>query len=158
MASRLERATRASIEILRAEEAPFALIGGIALGLRSAPRATLDVDLAVAVSDAAADRLVHAFQRAGFRIDAVLVNTRDRSLATVRVCEPSTKILIDLLISFCGIEREIVRSASIESWRDLKLPVVSRGHLIAMKLLANRRQDQADLDNLLQALPAKDRR
>ncbi|MBS1151140.1 MAG: hypothetical protein H6Q89_2838, partial [Myxococcaceae bacterium] len=32
------------------------------------------------------------------------------------------------------------------------------GHLIAMKLLANRRQDQADLDNLLQALPAKDRR
>lgn len=158
LASRLERATRASIEILEEEEAPFALIGGIALGLRSTPRATQDVDLAVAVDDAAAERLIHAFQSGGFSIDAVLVNKRDQTLATVRVHHPGTKILVDLLISFCGIEREVVRSATTERWGDLELPVVSRGHLIAMKLLANRKQDQADLENLLRDLPAKDKR
>lgn len=158
LASRLERAARASIEILREQDAPFALIGGIALGFRSAPRATQDVDFAVAIDDAAAERLVHAFQASGFRIDAVLVNKRDRTLATVRVHDPSTKVLVDLLISFCGIEREVVDGASMERWRDLRLPVVSRGHLVAMKLLANRKQDRADLENLLRALPAADQR
>lgn len=158
LATRLERAARASIEILREQKAPFALIGGIALGFRAAPRATQDVDFAVAINDAAAERLVHAFQDSGFQIDAVLVNKRDRSLATVRVHDPRTKVLVDLLISFCGIEREIVDGASLERWRDLVLPVVSRGHLIAMKLLANRKQDQADLENLLRALPEKDKR
>lgn len=158
LATRLERAARASIEILREQEAPFALIGGIALGLRVAPRATQDVDFAVAIDDAAAERLVHAFQASGFQIDAVLVNKRDRSLATVRVHDPSTRVLVDLLISFCGIEREIIDGATIERWRDLSLPVVSRGHLVAMKVLANRKQDQADLDKLLRALPAADKR
>ena len=158
LASRLERATRVSVELLREEKAPHALIGGLALGLRSAPRATQDVDFAVAIDDAAAELLIHAFQNSGFRIDAVLVNKRDRSLATVRVREPGTKILVDLLISFCGIEAAIVRGASVERWRGLTVPVVSRGHLIAMKLLANRKQDQADLESLLRNLPAQDRR
>ena len=143
LASRLERATKAAVEILREEKAPFALVGGVALGIRSAPRATQDVDLAVAVDDAAAERLLRAFQNYGFQIDAVLVNKRDRSLATVRVHDPTTKVLVDLLISFCGIEKEIVRAATTERWGDLALPVVTRGHLIAMKLLANRKQAQA---------------
>lgn len=158
LATRLERAARTAIGIFREQDAPFALIGGIALGFRSAPRATQDVDFAVAIDDAAAERLVHAFQASGFQIDAVLVNKRDRSLATVRVHEPKTKVLVDLLISFCGIEREVVDGASLERWRDLTLPVVSRGHLIAMKLLANRKQDQADLESLLRGLPASDKR
>ena len=158
LATRLERAARTAIGIFRGQDAPFALIGGIALGLRAAPRATQDVDFAVAIDDAAAERLVHAFQSAGFQIDAVLVNKRDRSLATVRVHDPNTKVLVDLLISFCGIEREIVESASIERWRDLTLPVVTRGHLVAMKLLANRKKDQADLESLLGGLPAADKR
>jgi hypothetical protein len=117
LATRLERAARTAIGIFREQNAPFALIGGIALGFRSAPRATQDVDFVVAIDDAAAERLVHAFQASGFQIDAVLVNKRDRSLATVRVHEPKTKVLVDLLISFCGIEREVVDGASLERWR-----------------------------------------
>lgn len=158
LATRLESAARASIKILREQEAPFALIGGIALGLRVAPRATQDVDFAVAIDDAAAERLVHAFQASGFQIDAVLVNKGDRTLATVRVHDPKTKVLVDLLISFCGIEQEIVNGATLERWRDLMLPVVSRGHLIAMKVLANRKQDQADLESLLRVLREEDKR
>jgi len=58
----------------------------------------------VAIDDAAAERLVHTFQESGFRIEAVLVNKRDRSLATVRLHHGGTGGLVDLLISFCGIE------------------------------------------------------
>ncbi len=158
VATRLERATEAAIAIFRREKTPFALIGGIALGLRSAPRATQDVDFAVALDDGAAEQLIHAFQRTGFEITAVLENTRNQSLATVRVNEPATKTLIDLLISFCGIEKEIVRSATQERWHTLSLPVARSGHLVAMKLLANRKQDQADIEALLLDISSAERR
>ncbi len=158
VASRLERATAAAIAIFRQEETPFALIGGIALGLRATPRATVDVDFAIALDDLRAEHLIHVFQESGFRVGAVLVTRHDERLATVRLRHESSKTIIDLLISFCGIEREIVRSATVEKWRTLALPVVTVGHLVAMKLLANRLQDQADLESLLLDIGAGERR
>lgn len=157
LASRLEKAAGAAVEIFRQQQAPFALIGGLALGLRTAPRATQDIDFAVAVTDDQAEKVVHALQAVGFRVAAVLVNKRDQSLATVRVEDGQSGILVDLLISFCGIEHEIVADATTERWASLVLPVASSSHLVAMKLLANRKQDQADLESLLRTISARER-
>ena len=158
VASRLERATAAAITLFHQEETPFALIGGIAIGLRAAPRATVDVDFAIALDHAGAEHLIHVFGQSGFRVAAVLVTKRDERLATVRMRHEHSKTIIDLLISFCGIEREIVRAATAERWRKLTLPVVTLGHLVAMKLLANRLQDQADLESLLREITPVERR
>ncbi|MGH3930337.1 MAG: nucleotidyl transferase AbiEii/AbiGii toxin family protein, partial [Pseudonocardiaceae bacterium] len=52
-----------------------ALIGGLAVSVRTEPRFTRDIDLAVAVrDDADAERLVNSLANAGFRIDTVVGN------------------------------------------------------------------------------------
>jgi hypothetical protein len=63
----IEDALERVAERLRVEEVSWAVIGGIAVSIRSEPRYTRDLDLAVAVDgDAAAERLVHALARSGY--------------------------------------------------------------------------------------------
>jgi hypothetical protein len=57
------------------------LVGGIAVSFRSRERFTKDVDFAVSVtSDAEAEALAGAFQRAGYRLAQVFENTAQVSL------------------------------------------------------------------------------
>jgi hypothetical protein len=63
-------------------------------------------------------------------------------------------VAIDLLFSSSGIETEVVREAvTIEILPDLEVPVASRPHLLAMKVLSrndsDRVRDDLDLQGLL---------
>lgn len=63
-------------------------------------------------------------------------------------------VVIDLLFASSGIEPEITASAStVEVFEGLRVPVASRPHLIAMKVLArddrSRPQDYDDLLSLI---------
>ena len=72
-------------------------------------------------------------------------------LATVRMTNPlDGDIVSDLLFASCGIEPEIVAAAvPMQVTDELRLPVASVGHLIAMKLLArDDRQRPTDADDL----------
>lgn len=61
-------ALRAAVTALETAGVPYALIGGLAVGIRSGvPRATLDVDLAIS-SGVARETLVAAFGGAGFEL------------------------------------------------------------------------------------------
>jgi hypothetical protein len=52
---------------------PFALVGGLAVSVRTEPRFTRDADLAVALaSDAAAEALIHNLRTHGYGIEAVV--------------------------------------------------------------------------------------
>jgi hypothetical protein len=71
-------------------------------------------------------------------------------------------IPLDILVSACGIENEIVASSTaIEILPGLSLPVASLGHLIAMKVLSQnpfeRLQDRVDLLALLRNATEQDR-
>src|SRR4051794_31163450 len=55
-------------------EIPFALVGGLAMGVRADPRVTRDIDLVVPVrDDAEAEARVFALQQRGFLVDTVFV-------------------------------------------------------------------------------------
>lgn len=61
-------ALRAAIDALHTAKVPYALIGGLAVGIRSGvPRATLDVNMAIP-SIAARNTLADAFARAGLEL------------------------------------------------------------------------------------------
>ena len=68
--------------------------------------------------------------------------------------------MVDFLFDTTGIEQEIVASAErLAVTRDLTLPVATRGHLIAMKILSegeDRLQDRVDLQQLLRRATAAD--
>lgn len=160
----LEAALRQIEADLREAGASFALIGGLAVSVRTEPRFTRDADLAVAVtSDADAETLIATLRAFGYRIDAVVEQDAVGRLATVRL-ERSTEAdapVIDLLFASSGIETEIVAEAEpIELLPTLTMRVARVGHLIALKVLSRddvtRPQDLMDLRALLRvALPTE---
>lgn len=146
-----------AVVALEAAGLPHALVGGVAVGARTEPRVTRDVDFVIPVSDDAdAELKVLSLQRSGFLVESVFERDGGR-ISTVRTRHPAApEVFVDFLLSNPRIEAEIVADAS----RELVVPTVScpvaqPWHLIAMKVLANRRKDQADLGELIsRAKPA----
>ncbi len=130
-------------------------MGGLAVGARTEPRFTRDLDIVVAVEDdAAAEQVVLALRRRGYEISAVLEQERTGRLATVRLLPSDDGRLVDLLFASSGIEDDIVKRSEIfEIAPSFEAPVASVGHLIAMKVLSRndqtRPQDRLDLAALL---------
>lgn len=151
---------------LEASGTSWCLIGGLAVGARTDPRFTKDVDLAVSVaSDEDSEQLVFALQAAGYRILAILEQQATGRLATARLAPPGghDSVVIDLLFASSGIESSVVSRAEVlEVFPEIRLPVASLGDLIAMKILARddqtRPQDRLDLRALLHQANDQDRR
>lgn len=139
-----------------------ALIGGLAVSVRTEPRFTRDADLAVAVADDAdAEALVMALRDCGYHDAAVLEQDATARLATVRLSRPEDRDVpvIDLLFASSGIEPEIVaESETVTVISGLRMRVATTGHLIALKVLARddvgRPQDIVDLRALLKTASA----
>lgn len=140
---------------LEAVGARYALIGGVAVGIHSgAPRATLDVDIAVQTS---ADRaaVTAALTTAGFRVVGEFehsVNFRHTSGEPVQLAfDPEFDVMIERATPFA------VGTVSV--------PLVQKGDLIAMKQRAaadparresKRLRDQADVALLRGDVPDPD--
>jgi hypothetical protein len=66
---------RPIISRLRASRAEFAIVGGLAVSVRTVPRFTKDADLAVLVSsDAEAEHITFAVARDGYQVSALISN------------------------------------------------------------------------------------
>lgn len=156
MTSRLFAALNRARVVLSEGRVEWALVGGLAVSVRSDPRFTRDVDLVVAVaSDDAAEALVHRFLADGFSVLSILEHDTLRRLATVRLLAPGESpqgIILDLLFSSSGIEPEICAAAeSITVAPGVKVPVATTGHLLAQKVLSRnpkRLQDDLDIQQL----------
>lgn len=84
----------------------FALVGGLAVSMRSEPRFTKDVDLAVSVADDAdAEQVVHSLLQIGYSVLASLEQIATGRLATIRLRPPveGSEIVVDLLFASCEI-------------------------------------------------------
>ena len=153
----LETALRRINADLTQAGVPFAVVGGLAVSVRTEPRFTRDADLAVALStDAEAEALIHTLRACDYGIDAVIEQEAVGRLATVRLTlssEPRSPV-VDLLFASSGIESEVVAdSEMLELLPHLQMGVARVGHLIAMKVLSRddmtRPQDIGDLRALL---------
>lgn len=143
-------------------QARWALIGGLAVGARSQPRFTRDLDIAVAArSDTEAESLIRQLLTEGYQIEALLEQIALNRLATVRLRPPEGREIVDLLFASSGIEPEIVDGADeLEVFPSQVVPVACRGDLIAMKILArddaSRPQDRVDIQALLKSAGPED--
>lgn len=136
----------------------FALVGGLAVSVRSEVRFTRDVDLAVVVSnDTEMEALVHHLATFGYRSVAIVEHEARKRLATARLESPSG-ILVDLLAASCGIESEVVaRAALVPIDGAGEIPVARAEELVAMKVLSmneHRIQDRLDAINLVLTNPS----
>ncbi|HVE87634.1 MAG TPA: nucleotidyl transferase AbiEii/AbiGii toxin family protein, partial [Myxococcales bacterium] len=134
--SRLEQlVTRVPRDLRDAGARHWALVGGIAVGVRCEPRFTRDVDVVVAVADdQEAEAIVRSLLGAGYRPASVLDHESGR-MATVRLVAPGeseTGILLDLLFTATSVEPEVAQAATVvEVFPGVSVPVAQRGDLIA---------------------------
>jgi hypothetical protein len=138
----------------------FALVGGLAVSVRSEVRFTRDVDIAVGVADDAdAEQLVRNLGQRGYRAVATVEHETAHRLSTIRLLG-TDGIRVDLLFASSGIEREIVERANpVEIASAGFIPVAAAEELLAMKVLSmtdTRLQDRLDAQRLLQLVPNLD--
>ena len=120
---------------------PWALVGGVAVSTRGAPRFTNDIDAAVLVAtDADREQLVAGLLEVGYHVETLLEDKETGELVTVRLLCPAvsgTQFILDLLFATSGLEAEVVQSAArIDVTPRINLPVAGIAHLIAMKVLS----------------------
>jgi len=144
-----------AIEDLEKASLNWALVGGLAVSARGAPRFTGDVDFAVAVAnDRDAEAATFRMQRRGYVVLMTVEHKQVGRLSTVRLRGPGRpRVVVDLLFAACGLEPEIVaRATPSELVSGAIVPVARLGHLLAMKVLAlddkRRPQDRADINAL----------
>lgn len=148
---------RISLELNKQPQA-WALVGGLAVSVRTEPRFTRDLDLAVAVTnDSEAESLVHRLHSAGFQTFATVEHEKTKRLATARIAPFGSSprgLVLDVLFASSGIEAEICMAAeNLLVFPDISVPVATIHHLIALKVLSRddrtRPQDSADLRQLI---------
>lgn len=128
----------------------YAVCGGLAVAMHGHVRATRDIDLLV--PNASADATLDALASIGFDVRALPMTfgagtSAERRVQRVSKTGTNELITVDLILvepSFPAVWSGRMTFAR----GDVRLPVVSRSGLIAMKRLAGRPQDLADIEAL----------
>lgn len=146
---------------LRAMGVRFALVGGLAVSVRTEPRFTRDIDLVLAApSDAHAEDVVRGLAGEGWSVLTQLEHDVLDRLAAVRVARSDDGVVADLLLASSGCESLIVDAADpVEVLPGLVVPTARAADLVVLKLLSrspSRPQDEADLQALAAILDAAD--
>ena len=147
MRVRLDEELTAVTHALDEARIPYALVGGLAVAVWGAPRATRDIDLLVEADDV--PRAEAALAAGGFTLPAVPMRFSDGMVVhRVSKIRDGNLMTVDLLV----VDRS--SRAYFES-RELRfletgdaIWVIGREALIAMKIAAGRPQDQADVIRL----------
>ncbi|MGH2625567.1 MAG: nucleotidyl transferase AbiEii/AbiGii toxin family protein [Anaerolineales bacterium] len=135
----------------------WALVGGLAVSARVAPRTTVDLDVVVAVmGDREAERIVWWLKERGYRgnpTEEFSNNPRTGRLEVARLVLPreeDTGLRVDLLFDKSGIEPQVIAAAdNLELLPGFSAPVARCEHLLALKVLAAREKDMPDIRALL---------
>jgi predicted nucleotidyltransferase len=125
----------------------YALVGGMAVAVWGAPRATRDIDLLVRSEDLA--RAMSAVRERGFTLAALPFEFKDgTTLQRVnRVDEAGNLMTVDFMLVDRNLESAWASRTRVP-FADGEVAVVSREALMAMKAHAARPQDIADIQNL----------
>ena len=155
----LEAALRRVGEDLDHLGRPWALVGALAVSAHAEARATLDVDVVMAVDDPRdAEEVISGLLERGYKWHASFGAAMS---SLVVPSGPPAGLRLDLLFSLAGIEPEVARKAErMEVLENLVLPVATLGHLAALKLLAarepEREHDLRDLRALVSEMGEQD--
>jgi hypothetical protein len=136
-----------ALDALRRDSVPHALCGGFAVAVHGVPRATKDIDFLVPEHDVA--QAEKTLKSIGFTLSAGPIpfgtgTPKERRIHRVTKVERGEHLTIDLL-AVTDVFTDVWRSRLEVAWEGRVLFVVSREGLIAMKRLAGRPQDIADI-------------
>lgn len=124
----------------------YALVGGLAVGVWGAPRATKDIDLLIRPEDLA--RAKECVRLVGYQLEALPMQFSDgMKMQRVSKVGSGQLMTVDFILVNASLE-PAWQSRTRRATDVIALSVISRDALIAMKLAAGRPQDQADVIKL----------
>ncbi len=127
-----------------AENVEFMVVGAYALAAHGLPRATRDMDLWVGTSGQNPERVRLALIRFGAPVEGLSADDLRRPDLIFQIGVAPQRI--DVLTSIDGVEFASAWPSRLEAEiGGLRVPVLSREHLIQNKRAAGRHQDLADL-------------
>jgi len=144
---RLYNELRKIIDALDRNRIDYAVCGGIAMAVYGSPRATVDID--ILIDEKSLDSVIQLAGQLGYTIRGVDLNFDEIKIRRVSKLDPVSKELItlDMLIVTRQIQK-IWKTRISTNLEGGKLSVVSKDGLIALKKIAGRPQDIADIDAL----------
>ena len=145
----LSQAVRSIAVIFDRRRVRHALIGGLAVGVRSRPRSTKDADFLLTVPALSLPGLLEELVAEGFEIDIpemIRRWTADRFVVFYRGA-----VRIDWIYPVLPLYANVLDAAEASPWLDVSLSVATSEGLILTKMVAFRPQDQADIISLLAA-------
>lgn len=121
----------------------YCLIGGLAAGFWGEPRYTQDMDFIVALKEENLDNFIHLLKDNGFIFSKKGTNQ-------IEIKEKGRlNFQADLIFSETEYQEWVVSRAIAVKIFEITVPICTPEDLIIMKLLANRRQDLLDVENIL---------
>jgi hypothetical protein len=150
----LLRTLRELLKTLDALDAPYMLIGGVALGAWTTPRATADIDLVIGVpaEDLATFGTLLGRKLGGVTSARPLRFRNGMTVQRVVVTRPEGDLIVDLLL--CAgpfLEEALERRVRAPLPDVAPIHVATPEDLILMKLVAGRPQDLVDVRSLIAA-------
>ena len=143
----LDRAINAITHVLESLHVDYAVVGGIANAVWGEPRATIDVDVTVAVEDDVLSQTVEAIAK-HFRLPiadpaAFVRQTR------VLPLDSDEGVRIDVIFALLPFELDAIRRARKVALAGSMVAVVTPEDLVLMKVVSERPRDLADAESLV---------
>ncbi|MEE9474919.1 MAG: hypothetical protein V3V36_04525 [Candidatus Hydrothermarchaeaceae archaeon] len=146
---------------LNKERAKYLVIVGIALNLHGVPRATADVDLAVEIEKKNLKKIAAVLMKIGFK-PRLPVKIEDfsnpqnlekwhkaKKMVAFTFWNPKKSFEeIDILINSPIEFKDLDKAKKVIKAKDISIPIVSIDHLIKLKEMSGRKQDEADIKAL----------
>ncbi|MBI3607980.1 MAG: hypothetical protein HY207_08440 [Nitrospirae bacterium] len=139
-------------EFFETRRVAYMVIGGIAVGLWAAPRATVDLDFIVGVDEAGLPSLVDAAKQANFVVfdDRPMKFKRITLFRMLLKQEHGDFLTIDCLLSDDDYKRQALARAATLQWEGRTIQVTTPEDLILLKLLSARDHDLVDAKTIVE--------
>ncbi len=150
-------AVHALVSTWQAVGQPGAIIGAVAVSLRSQPRSTTDVDAIIVEEKGRAAELAGQAREFGLELrspDSLELAKRTRVLGLVHV---DSGVRVDVWLGMFPFEIRAVERARPIVIRGKEVAVSVPEDLIVLKAFAGRLHDLADIETILTACPELDR-
>ena len=130
-------------------QAPYMVIGGMAVIARGVSRNTDDADATVWAADLVLEHLILSLEQEGIvgRIPDLVEFAESRQVLLLR--HEATGTPIEVTLAWLPFEREAIERAEAIDLGGVRLPVATAEDLIIYKTVAWRDRDRADVERLL---------
>ena len=135
------------LQLLNDKKVKYLLIGGYAVGYHGYPRATVDMDVWIAIESKNAEKMVLVLREFGLDVPELSAELFLKEDQVIRMGVPPLRL--EILTTITGVEfNECYKERVIDKIDDVNVNIISLRHLKINKKISGRHRDLNDLENL----------